>query len=335
MKELVLVGVVLATSAASPVPIPAASTDSVTSVALSYPQPEHGYHADSDFSVAGLHVHTNTLVDAAGNRDVVASIEGSGKRAEQEFLLMSGLLYAKTGNTWSIATSGPPAFVAALLGAGQYPPASNYSALGHIVKSEGSAPCGTSTCTKYATSGVSKFNGQTAAVVTHLFIDQQSHMLAALDGTTFDVSGKALASVRTTFDTFAGEKIDIPDIAVSVTPTCYVADGKAAGTLDLCLYKNAFSTNFYALKAGDKLVLRASEAALANPVASPVVDGLTLMCSAQKQTQAVDPKLADSLRQSGMTDDQIAAQLGEKTVASDCTVTSNGVLVMQQHFDFK
>ena len=331
MMDLLLA---VAVATASPAPV-TASPPAVSTVALSYLSPTHGYHSQSAITTAsGVRFTATAITDAVGDRDVDATIDANGKSFHQEYLLMGGLVYTKAGDNWALATNLQPAFTKMLFLAGVYPVSSGYNANGTVVRSQGTAPCGASTCSVYVSSKITKFNEQQAVTVSHLNVDKAADELVSLDVSTFATDGKTLMSLHSTFDQFEGERLSVPAIAMTVTPICYLSTTKI-GALDLCLYKGVYNADIYTLTDDGRLAMRVNEALFANAVPSPVIDGLTLQCVVKKQSTTVDPNLVATLKQSGMTDEQISAQLGEKPIGSDCTVNLNGATVMTQHYDFK
>jgi hypothetical protein len=326
MIALVAATAIAALTSPSPVVSP------TTTVLLNYSTPPRGYRSQVDLTAVGAHFTITALTDPFGNRDVDATISANGKTTRQEYLFMSGLAYVKTGDTWSLATNLPPAFMRVMFLAGVYPVAAGMA--GRIIHPNGTAACGASTCSLYVSSQATKVQEKPAVTVSHYSVDKATNTLVALDATTFDTSGQAISQIHASFDQFGGQKLPVPAIAVTTQPTCY-ASNTSAGALSLCLFRGSYSLDVYTLTVNGQLALRANETVLAsNPVSSPVVDGLTLGCSVKKQTNVVNPNLVATLKQTGMTDEQIAEQLGQKAVSSDCTVSSGGAPVMTQHFDF-
>ncbi len=324
MKEILLVA---ALATASPAPAV------VTTVALSYVMPTHGYRSQSDVTAAGAHATFTVLADSYGNKDVDATLEANGKTTRQEYLFMDGLAYVKAGDNWALARNLTPAFTVLLMTAGTYPQAANYSAIGRVVQRQGEGPCGAVTCLQYVSTRVTKSNEKPTVNVTHLAVDKSTNQLTSLESTTYDATNKVLNQMHAAYDVVP-QHLAVPTIVDPVTPTCYLSNG-SIGAINLCLYKGDYSFDLYTISVNGQLALRATDASAANGVSSPVIDGLTLQCATKKQPAAINPDLAATLKQSGMTDDQIAQQLGEKPVASDCTVSSNGTPVMTQHYDFK
>ncbi|HUA08330.1 MAG TPA: hypothetical protein VMA98_03585 [Candidatus Acidoferrales bacterium] len=322
----VLLAAALATASPAAAPI--------TTVALSYTTPAHGYRSHGDLTYKGTHLLVTALTDAAGDHDIDATIEANGKKFHQEYLFMDGITYAKVGDTWALQTNLPPAYATFLITAGGYPVPAILNSGGRIVKFEGETPCGSSTCSKYVVSAIIKLNEKPTAVIQHILVDRALNELIAIDAKSVDAGGAVLGETHMKFDQFDGIRIPVPAIVSTTTPVCYLSN-TTAGAMNLCLYKGMFTSDVYTLTVNGQLALRASEIALANGVTSPVVDGLTVQCSVKKQAVTVDPSVEANLKQSGMSDEQIAAQLGQRETGSDCTVNANGAPVMTQHYEFK
>ncbi len=293
--------------------------------------PTKGFHTVADMTLGEIAVHGDVLTDAFGNRSIDATVTYKGNTRHAQYVFIDGLEYQKNDNYWTFATI-PKMLQILLLPMGVMTPAATFSTVGHAmsVSSQGSAPCGESTCDLFLASRATKLGETPMANVWHLSVDRKTHYLVSADSAFIDASGKTSVDYRSTFDRFDGVKVGYPAVTLPGKNTCNEGDSPA-GHVKVCV--NRALVDVYTVNVGDTEAIRAGAFKAEAGVSSPVVDGIALHCNTTKQPQPVDPKLADILKKSGMTDEFINAQLGQKTVASDCTVTSNGASIYTAHFD--
>lgn len=331
MIAAILATALIAQSNLPSAPVPTATP--IVTALLTYKVPPHGYRVRSSTAFGNATFSQTSLVDGYGNRDVDLTLSVQGRTTHGEYLVMDGLTYLKSGSAWA-PVSLDRATAAVILSA-TYPLPSLFAPPARTVSDQGMGKCAVGTCKLFLASGVSKLEEQPVVTVWHVAVDPQTSYLSSVDSTIVRSNGSNFMKMNEQFDQYDTVHLAVPDIsAPAATSQCEKATA-SIGSVDVCVIKGMFADDVYTLRVGDTLALRASETSVENGTPSPVLNGVTLRCDPKRQSQTVNPALAQTLERSGMSDAQIAATLGERTVASDCTVLSGSNPVAAVHFDFK
>lgn len=311
---------------------PAPTPTPIVTTLLTFKMPTHGYHLRSAVEIGTVKYSIDALVDGFGNRDVNATFTAAGRTTRSEYLIMDGLSYIKSGASWM--PSPIDRTVAVVLQTGTYPAPATF-APPRTVSDQGMGPCGAGTCKLFLASGTTKLNEQPMVSLWHLAVDPQRSYLSNLSSAIVRTDGSTFVKMDEQFDRFDGVQLSVPDIAsAAATSQCQKANA-TIGALEVCVVKGMFAEDVYTLRVGGTLALRAGETVADSGASSPVMEGISLRCSPVRKSQSVDPNLEATLKRSGMSDDQIAATIGQRLISADCSVLSQAQPVATVHFDFK
>jgi hypothetical protein len=310
-----------------------------TTVFLNYGMPTHGYtsHYTSTTST-GTTITVDERVDAYNNREADVSLDSGKNSFKHHYMLMDGLLYVRGNDgSWNFDVGREAPVLATTLAIGGYWAPSLFGAAS--VSKQGTGPCGSATCDLYLASLTTTKSDKPEVQVSHIDVDQTSRLLVSDDIAMFDASGAKLNQMNAQFSGFDGQSLTIPNVppnSMNSTSKQQCSNGTSdRGPIELCLIRSNLYAAMYALSINGGLVMRAGGTAASTGRNSPVMDGVFLKCAPTMNAQAVDPNLAATLKQSGMSDSQIQSQLGQTQTASDCTVTIADQTVLTAHFDFK
>jgi hypothetical protein len=303
---VILATVALAAALTSPTP----TATPVQTVFLTYNTPSHGYTSHYVATGGSQTITVDESVDAYNNREADIGLEAGPNSFKHHYMLMDGLLYVR-GNDgmWQLdAGAEAPVLTATMVIAGYWPPAVFRSA---AVSTQGTGPCGNSTCSLYLASLATTKGDKPEAQVSHLAIDQTSRLLVSAQLTMFDASGAKLRDSNAQFGGFEGQHLTVPVVAPNPAEKSQCNDATfGSDHLELCLIRGPLYPAMYTLRIGETLVMRAGGSAASTGQTSPVRDDVFLKC-------------------------QIEPQLDEAQTASDCTVTIGDQPALVAHYDFK